>query len=500
MVKRNRFAVIVVLVGCSAVIIMLSASLWLDAKTGDAKLAAVESMPIKSTPNFHDDLLPPIPADAVFNADGSLYLDVFNRSAPLGLAEWVAYAQSHSCSIKVADYLQVFRDTARWRSVGGVAASHVAREKGLMKLAEGRYTAGRGFQSPSRWPGPSGLLEPLDSVFIAAGIKSFVFLVNSKDEPLSLPLPSNGSTPTYNSGNASDVSPYLNQLDALARSPCFSRELSSAANAHGYFLGPGSFVTQPRAIPVFSQSKTRCFWDFVVPLAGQATVLRETHGHVNDVVAWEDKKPVLFWRGSTTSGSHSNTTNWRDFHRTRLVRWAQDLGRANPKRVFDAGIAIPDFSKSRPPPADQFFIDVGFGAVIQCQSSVCDEIKAEYPPKTLVSFEKTCEFKYLIVVDGNTWPNRLQRYLETNSVILYNGIFIDWYIWQLEPMVHYVPVAYDFSDLEEKMEWLMNNDDLARKISENARAFIRQKNELTQMQCYSGLMMLEYADLYKPDL
>ncbi|KAI8612286.1 hypothetical protein BC830DRAFT_1067809, partial [Chytriomyces sp. MP71] len=78
----------------------------------------------------------------------------------------------------------------------------------------------------------------------------------------------------------------------------------------------------------------------------------------------------------------------------------------------------------------------------------------EYPLKTAVSFETTLAFKYLLVIDGNTWPGRLQYYLETNSVILYAGIFIDYYMWKLEPWVHYVPVAIDFSDLDERIQWL----------------------------------------------
>ena len=34
----------------------------------------------------------------------------------------------------------------------------------------------------------------------------------------------------------------------------------------------------------------------------------------------------------------------------------------------------------------------------------------------------------------------------------------------LKPMVNYVPIKYDLSDLKEKIEWLIANDDAAQKI------------------------------------
>ena len=38
-------------------------------------------------------------------------------------------------------------------------------------------------------------------------------------------------------------------------------------------------------------------------------------------------------------------------------------------------------------------------------------------------------------------------------------------------MVHYVPIQYDLSDLHEKLQWLVANDDEAQKIARNAMKF-----------------------------
>ncbi|KAI8609582.1 lipopolysaccharide-modifying protein [Chytriomyces sp. MP71] len=86
--------------------------------------------------------------------------------------------------------------------------------------------------------------------------------------------------------------------------------------------------------------------------------------------------------------------------------------------------------------------------------------------------------------------------LQTNSVVLYNGIFTDFYTAQLKPMVHYVPFRLDYSDLEERLEWLMRNDDQAREISRNARELMRQWSNVDQFKCYVGFLMLEYSHLF----
>ena len=49
-----------------------------------------------------------------------------------------------------------------------------------------------------------------------------------------------------------------------------------------------------------------------------------------------------------------------------------------------------------------------------------------------------------------------------------------WFKKFLVPMKHYVPIEYDLSDLEEKLEWLVTNDDKAREIAENAMKFSQE--------------------------
>jgi len=46
-----------------------------------------------------------------------------------------------------------------------------------------------------------------------------------------------------------------------------------------------------------------------------------------------------------------------------------------------------------------------------------------------------------------------------------------WFKKYLIPMKHYVPVSYDLSDLEEKIDWLLKNDDKAEEIASNSLDF-----------------------------
>jgi hypothetical protein len=81
--------------------------------------------------------------------------------------------------------------------------------------------------------------------------------------------------------------------------------------------------------------------------------------------------------------------------------------------------------------------------------------------------------KYNFIIDGACIASSLQWAFASGSVpILITHPGNDWWFKRyLEPMKHYVPVAYDLSDLEERLEWLVTHDEEAQAIAENAVAF-----------------------------
>ncbi|KAJ3006259.1 UNVERIFIED_CONTAM: F-actin-capping protein subunit alpha [Siphonaria sp. JEL0065] len=213
-----------------------------------------------------------------------------------------------------------------------------------------------------------------------------------------------------------------------------------------------------------------------------------------DSVPWESKTIVLFWRGSTTGGRYEEGSQWRLFHRTRLLEWEKGFARRFPESVCDAGKMNDCEGKET---HGKVLVDIGINMPANAEDDFVKKyIHKMYWYKSYLSFQDTLKMKYLLVVDGNTWPGRLQWYLGTNSVVLYNGIFVDYFMAKLVPWTHYVPVERDFSDLEEKILWLQQNDDKAKQISLNAQKLVKPLNRVSAMECYTGLLMLEYSNIY----
>ena len=84
------------------------------------------------------------------------------------------------------------------------------------------------------------------------------------------------------------------------------------------------------------------------------------------------------------------------------------------------------------------------------------------------------QYKYMIDIDGevNAWTGLIWKLYSGSTVFKVDSHFEQWYYSSLQPWVHYVPVRGDLQDLEEKLAWALANDDLARKIAENGRAFV----------------------------
>jgi glycosyltransferase involved in cell wall biosynthesis len=43
------------------------------------------------------------------------------------------------------------------------------------------------------------------------------------------------------------------------------------------------------------------------------------------------------------------------------------------------------------------------------------------------------------------------------------------------PWIHYIPIDNDFKNLNERIQWCIDNDEKCKKISENALKFVQDK-------------------------
>jgi hypothetical protein len=103
-----------------------------------------------------------------------------------------------------------------------------------------------------------------------------------------------------------------------------------------------------------------------------------------------------------------------------------------------------------------------------------------------LTLEEQSNFKYIIHVEGHVQAYRLSIELAMRSVILLvQSRYRLWYEPLLQPWVHYVPVAADLSDLDERIQWCLEHDAECQLIATQARQFYEQY--LTREGCLAYL-------------
>jgi hypothetical protein len=138
---------------------------------------------------------------------------------------------------------------------------------------------------------------------------------------------------------------------------------------------------------------------------------------------WDQRTPIAFWRGISSSPLRKDVT-----------------------------VILKDCS----------YADV---KLVKSVHSVPNDIIGEY-----CNLEIFMSHKYIFIIDGNYIASNHQWVFGSGSVpiMITHPDNQYWFKQYLIPMVNYVPVQYDLSDLKEKIEWLIQHDDLAKGISEAA--------------------------------
>jgi hypothetical protein len=177
-----------------------------------------------------------------------------------------------------------------------------------------------------------------------------------------------------------------------------------------------------------------------------------THGHAlaretfrKKATSWADRKPVAFWRGSTTGIRHGT---WHDLPRAKLCAIAQ---RHEEAELFD----------------------VGFSAIVQWDVNTAAEIEGAGMMRVRVPWHDWDAYKLHIDIDGNSnaWAGFFQRLLTGSPVLKVESPrgFVQWYYHELRPWHNYVPITPDMSDLADKVRWLLQRDSTAQEIGKRGR-------------------------------
>jgi hypothetical protein len=173
---------------------------------------------------------------------------------------------------------------------------------------------------------------------------------------------------------------------------------------------------------------------------------------------WEDRRPVVFWRGATTGRprrpppelGEADDFTW--LPRLDMVARA----RRSPHAVlYDVGIS--DFAQ------------LAAGPVAQARAQAAGLVSPR------VGREAFLECRAVLVIDGNTnaWSALFCGLLSGSCVLKVESEhgFRQWYYDQLKPWIHYVPVSADLSDMDDVVAWVMSHDDDARAIGAAGQAF-----------------------------
>ena len=103
--------------------------------------------------------------------------------------------------------------------------------------------------------------------------------------------------------------------------------------------------------------------------------------------------------------------------------------------------------------------------------------------------------KWILDIDGNvnSW-GFLWKLLSGCCVLKVESDHIQWYYHLLKPMIHYIPVKNDLSDLIEKVIWCKKNNNFCESIASNGK-FIA-KNVIQEMDKDISSSIDSYGEKY----
>jgi len=182
---------------------------------------------------------------------------------------------------------------------------------------------------------------------------------------------------------------------------------------------------------------------------------------------WASKKEVLFFRG-------------RDSNPVR-VQFSDTIAAKHP-RLIDAKLSHNEYGYYPTPEAKQKDIASGMYA---------KKVKRR-------KFEYFFLNKYQLSVDGTVAAYRFPALLAGDSLVFkQESKYVEHFYREIKPYEHYIPLRNDLTDAPEKVMWAKQNDEKARQIVRNARAYARERLTPSQLLCYHFKALEEYSKLQR---
>ncbi len=223
-------------------------------------------------------------------------------------------------------------------------------------------------------------------------------------------------------------------------------------------------------VPVFATSKHDANSQVILIPDGFWTPEREAvFKQVSIEYPWFQKQDKAFWRGSATGGFYIYW-EWDFKPRSQLVL----LSKRKPELV-DALFVHNEIFRKLPWHINEWF-------------SKYQLVGPFVPPVEHLAY------KYLVAIDGDAIADSLQWQLFSGCTILKNNSpQVQWFYDELKPYVHYVPYNSNQVDFEQQVHWLLNNDQQAQEIAENAACFAHDHLLDEELFLYLHKLLSAYA-------
>lgn len=238
---------------------------------------------------------------------------------------------------------------------------------------------------------------------------------------------------------------------------------------YSFIQSPESAKLTHDAVPILSPAKLSTFADIVFP-----SVWRFEEGHDEDEVdpVWVDKRPQIYWRGSTTGG-HAAGGSWRKLHRQALIE--EMLRHFQGQR--DA-------------------LNVAFTDAIQCDDVACQEERQELPMAEREPRSEGWKHKIVLDIDGNGLSGRLYDLLRSNSAVLRYSFMREWHDERLQPWLHFIPLTSEASETREIADYFLNTErggEILKTIADESKRWAERSLRREDMQLYLWRLLLEMS-------
>lgn len=120
------------------------------------------------------------------------------------------------------------------------------------------------------------------------------------------------------------------------------------------------------------------------------------------------------------------------------------------------------------------------------------------PAAEPVSMEEHCHYKYLFNFRGVAASFRFKHLFLCQSLVFHVGEeWVEFFYSEMKPWVHYIPVSTDLKNVQELIEFAVENDDIARAVAQRGHDFIVKHLKMRDVENYWLKILKRYAKLMK---